>query len=294
MDSERKTIPPFLYFFLISFLTTLVFIMVGIIAVAPFSLKSTATIVIILSVFLLYKSGIVGLVAWFTERKSNNKEFLVKFIGRYQGGFFGIIIGGFLGAKILDLLGQTNFLGFIAGALGLYFAGRWIGPKVSYNIAGLLEKVAPIRVYQEQEIVIKAMPAKTASQFVFIIALPLAFVIIGLLLSYFEVPIGYMIEYLPIARIIVILLSIFVIIYPWLMKKRWRMKYKSSTSSPDSMVFWLGIPLSVVPAVYGFILFVGVGASFLELCCFALASTIAGIIWSLNEHSLKERKLPSD
>jgi hypothetical protein len=73
------------------------------------------------------------------------------------------------------------------------------------------------------------------------------------------------------------------------MKKRWRMKYQSSTSSPDSMVFLAGMPFSVAPAVYGFLLFVG-GASFLELCCFALASTIAGIIWSLNEPSLKERK----
>jgi len=285
MQNERKPISSLLYFILISSLTNLTFLVAGIALLALFSFQLTGFALQIIIFLLLWKGGLVGLVAWFSHKKAYNKEFLVKFVGIYLGRFFGIFVGGFLGARISNMLKQADIIGFIVGALAFYFAGRWIGSKVSVLIGEQLDKVFYISETPESE---KIADVKSANRFTLIafilysVVLPLLFVIIGLLINYFDIPIGYLTELLPISRIVVIAFSIFSVCSPWLMKNRWLTKFQTTTSSPESVIYWLGLVFSIVPVVYGFILFIAMGASIIELCFYAAVSSIAAIIWSMN------------
>jgi hypothetical protein len=135
---------------------------------------------------------------------------------------------------------------------------------------------------------VNVVDTKSSSRFVsigFILygaILPFLLVVIGLLMNYFDVPIGYLPELLPVSRIVVIVFSIFSICAPWILKSRWTSKYQAMTSSPESIVYWLGLVFSIVPAIYGFVLFLAMGASIVELCFYAIVSSIAAIIWNMN------------
>jgi hypothetical protein len=213
----------------------------------------------------------------------------VKFIGIYLGRFYGLLIGGFLGARIAGMFRQADIIGFMIGALAFYFAGRWVGSKTSITIGNLLDKVFSFTKADEQEKVVEAKPLKDIFLALYIVVLPLLFVVIALLLNYYDVPIGYLVEWLPISRIIVIALSIFSIASPWLIRKR-GLKFQSTAALSESTISWLGVTLSIIPAVYGFILFVAMGASIIELCLFAITSFFAAIIWSANNQMLKKQQ----
>ena len=212
MHSSKRTVSPFLYFILVSSLTNLVFLLIGIVGLALFSVKLSEIGLLIIVFLLLWKGALVGFFSWFSHKKANNKDFLVKFIGIYLGRFFGILIGGFLGYEIADTFKQSNFIGFVVGALAFYFAGRWTGSKISTFIGTQLDKVLSI---PESQVTGNVVDTKSASRFVSIgfllygVILPFLLVIIGLLMNYFYVPIGYLPELLPVSRIVVIVLSIF-------------------------------------------------------------------------------------
>lgn len=293
MQSSQKTISPFLYFILISSLTNLVFLLIGAVELALFSAKLSGFGLLIIIFLLVWKGALVGFVSWFSHKKANNKDFLVKFIGIYLGRFFGIIIGGFLGYEVADTLKQSNLIGFVIGALAFYFAGRWIGSKISTLIGAQLDKVLSI---PESQATVNVADTKSTSRLasmgfiLYGVILPFLLAIIGLLMNYFDVPIGYLPELLPVSRIVVIVFSIFSICAPWLLKSRWISKYQTLTSSPESIVYWLGLVFSTVPAIYGFVLFLAMGASIIELCFYAVASSIAAIIWNMNNKvTLKQR-----
>jgi len=286
VKSSKRTISPLLYFILISSFTNLAFLVFGIVLLALFAVKLSDIGLQIIIFLLFWKGGLVGFVSWYWHKRADNKDFLVKFIGIYLGRFFGIIIGGFIGYRIFDTLKQSNFIGLIVGALALYFAGRWVGSKVSIQIGKQLDKVFSI---PEIEVAGKVADTKLARKFastgfiLYGVILPLLLVIIGLLMNYYDVPIGYFPELLPISRIVVIIFSIFSICSPWLLKNRWLNKYQTTTSSPESVIYWLGLVFSVIPVVYGFILFLAMGASIIELSVYAVVSSVATIIWSMNQ-----------
>ena len=150
MQSSKRTVSPFLYFILISSLTNLVFLLIGMVGLALFSVKLSGIGLLIIVFLLLWKGALVGFVSWFSHKKANNKDFLVKFIGIYLGRFFGIIIGGFLGYEIADTLKLSNLIGFVIGTLAFYFAGRWIGSKISTLIGAQLDKVLSIPDLKQQ------------------------------------------------------------------------------------------------------------------------------------------------
>ena len=285
MQSSKRTILPLLYFILISSLTDLTFLVAGIVLLTLFSVKLSGFGQQIIIFLLLWKGALVGFVSWFSHKNANNKDFLVKFIGIYLGRFFGILIGGFLGTRIFDTLKQSTLSGFIVGALAFYFAGRWIGSKVSILIGKQLDKVFSI---PETPVAERFADTKSVNRFATIgfmlygVILPFLLVVIGLLINYFDVPIGYLPELLPISRIVVIVLSFFSICAPWLLKNRWLNKYQTTTSSPESLVYWLGLVFAMVPVLYGFVLFIAMGTSLIELCFYAVASFTAAIIWNTN------------
>ena len=285
MQNKRKEISALWYFILISSLTNLTFLLVGIAFLALFSFQLSDIAVKIIIFLLLWKGGIVGFVTWFSHKQTYNKDFLVKFIGIYIGRFFGIFIGGFLGVGISNLLNQAGLIGFTVGALVFYFTGRWIGSRVSTLIAEQVEKIFFISEISRSE---KRSDVKSTHRFTLIgfilygAVLPGLLVMIGLFINYFDLPVGYLIELLPISRVVVIVLSIFSICFPWLMKHRWLTRFQSKTASPDSVSYWAGLVFSVAPVVYGFLLFIAMGASVLELGLYAVVSSVAAILWSMN------------
>jgi hypothetical protein len=182
MQSAKRTISPLLYFILISSLTNIVFLAVGLVllAILSFDLSSFGLKIIIF--LLLWKGVLVGFVSWFWHKKANNKDFLVKFIGIYLGRFFGIFIGGFLGARIFDILEQSTLIGFIVGALLLYFAGRWIGSRISTLIGKQLDKVFFLPEIQKPESI---ADVRSASRFAYI-----GFIIYGVIFPFLLMIIG--------------------------------------------------------------------------------------------------------
>lgn len=293
MQNSKRIISPLLYFILISSLTNLVFLIIGMVGLALFSAKLSGLGLLIIIFLLVWKGALVGFVSWFLHKKSNNKDFLVKFIGIYLGRFFGIILGGFLGYEVADAFKLSSLIGFVIGALIFYFAGRWTGSKISTMIGTQLDKVLSI---PDTQVTGNVVDTKSVSKFVSIgfllygVILPLLLVAIGLLINYFDVPVGYLPELLTTSRIVVIVLSIFSIVSPWLLKSRWLSKYQATTSSPESIIYWLGLVFSIVPVIYGFVLFLAMGTSIVELCFFAIVSSIAAIIWNMNNKvTLKQR-----
>lgn len=288
MQNPKRTISPLLYFILISSLTNLVFLIIGMVGLALLSVKLSGLGLLIIIFLLVWKGALVGFVSWFSHKKANNKDFLVKFIGIYLGRFFGIVLGGFLGYEVADTLKLSNLIGFVIGALAFYFAGRWIGSKTSILIGAQLDKILSI---PESQATLNIADTKSTRRFasmgviLYGVILPFLLVIIGLLMNYFEVPIGYLPELLSVSRIVVIVFSVFSISAPWLLKSRWISKYQTMTSSPESIVYWLGLVFSIVPAIYGFVLFLAMGASIVELCFYAIVSSIAAIIWNMHNRA---------
>ncbi len=289
MSNDRKVISPFLYYFILSVLTSLIFTIVGLLVFAVLSRRVPDTFAIaIISLLFLWECAIALFVSWFAHKKSSNKDFSVKFIGFSLGRFYGIFIGGLLGARIAEVLRQASFIGFIAGAFTFYLAGRWLGSRVSTFISRQIDKLFLIQESQEPKKTVELIFPNKISAMFFVFA-PLLFVLAGLLLYYFDIPIGYLPELLPITRVMVIASTIFSISYPWFMTSRWRKKSELNSTSPESLIFTLGLVYSMVPAMAGIILFVGMGASIAELCLFAVISSIAAVVWIAKHPIPKEQ-----
>jgi hypothetical protein len=270
MEDKKREISLVFYYVLIAGFTNLVFLAVGILV--SILLKLSETLIIIVLIILLVKSGVVGFVTWALHRQSRiNREFAVKFIGMYFGRFYGLIAGAILGAEI------AKGIGAIVGALLFYYIGRWLGSKISISISKQIENVFAL---QEKQVgaAVKATHSKKYFSTLYIVFFPLFFVFIAYLFNYYGIQINYPVGWLPIARAIAIVLSIFSIFYPWIMRRQWKAKILSNEVSPGFDVFWIGLTLSVVPVIYGFVLFF-LGASILELCFFAIASSGAAILW---------------
>jgi len=293
MESKKIAVKPFLYYMLLSSLTNLVYLVIGLIAITFFSLNIKGEVAVILVIVLVWKGALVGFITWVYHRQSHNKEFAVKFIGLYLGRFFGILIGGFLGVRIANLVMQRlEFVGFIIGALSFYFVGRWIGATISFAISGQLDKVISI-IENEQPLVSveKASLFKRIALIIYTVVLPLLFVIIGVLINYLGIDFDTFVEFLPAARIFAVVLIVISLFYPWFITKRLLIKPQINISSSKAVFYWLGLSLSIVPLVYGFFLFLVFGASIIELCVYALISSIAGIVWNASNHQVEEIKI---
>jgi positive regulator of sigma E activity len=280
MSKETKLISPLLYYTLVSGVTNLVFIASGVIAFVIFSIKVPNILITVILFLLIWKEVIIGFIAWSGYKKTGNKEFFVDYIGKYLGRFFGSFAGAFMGDYIASMIfGKGELIGAIVGAYSFNFPGRWLGSLISTTISVQLDKVITIEEVHIEEVVIRKKPRTRFVSILYVFIVPLIFVIIGLLLSYFDIRGSFFSEYVTIARIIAIVYSLFGFAFPWLMKKHWMEKYQPSTSRPEVVVGVLGLAISVIPVLCGFILFIAFGASIWELCAFAVASSVVAIIW---------------
>jgi len=220
----------------------------------------------------LQKSLIVGFVTHSAHKQGRfDKVSGTSFVGLYFGRFFGLIIGAFIGAQI------AKGIGAIVGALLFYFAGRWVGSKIGFFIGHLLDSNLPVADVTE---IVVAQPSPSKKWLV--IAYAAIFPLLWVLIAFFFKFIGIQFadtpaDWLPTARIIVIVFSVFSLIAPWLLQKRMPQNQMSYSMFG---AFGLGLVLSVIPVVYGFFLFT-MGASIIELGVFAVISSLAAIIWSI-------------
>jgi hypothetical protein len=272
MHNEKRTISPLLYYLLTAGLTNLIFVVVGAVVVVLLSptLKLDTILVGVIIFVLLQKSLIVGYVTYsFHKQGRFDKVSGTRVIGFYFGRLFGLLIGAFIGSKI------GGGIGALIGAIAFYFLGRWIGFKVGFVVGRLLDKNLPVADLSEK-VVARPSPSKR----LFFVAYAAIFPLLMLLLASFfkfnhiQLP-NSPANTLPTARIIVIALSIFSLVAPWFIQRR--MSQKQIPNSAFSL-FWIGLALSFAPVIYGFFLFI-LGASILELGVFAVASSLAAIIW---------------
>jgi MFS family permease len=204
----------------------------------------------------------------------------VDYIGKYLGRFFGVFAGAFIGTYIVTkILGKGEIIGAIVGAYSFYFLGRWLGSLVSTTISGQLDMIVTIEEVHLDEIVIRKKLRTRFVSILYVFILSLIFVIIDLLFSYFDIRFNINPEYLPIARILGIVYSLFAFALSLFMKKRWMEKYQPITSRPEFIVGMIGLGISSIPVLCGFILFTVFGASIWEFCAFSVASSMVAIIW---------------
>jgi hypothetical protein len=270
MQAEKRQISLFWYHILHASLTNLTFLAIG--CLIAFLYKLNDTLIIIVIIILLVKSGVIGFVTWsLNKRAIITKDFSVNFIGSYFGRFYGMVAGGLIGAVI------AKGIGAIAGAFGFYFIGRWAGARLGINLGQQLDKVFSIRDKQDSPMVRDTNLKRYFPAF-YIVFTPLIFIILALLLDYYDILFTEPVSWLPIARAVAILLSLFVFLYPWAMRKQWATKKAVNKNLSGFDFNWIGLGLSAIPVVYGFALFF-LGASLLEMCCFAIASSASAAIW---------------
>ncbi len=270
------------YYLLVSSLANSVFVVVGtmIFLLVSQAWKFDTILIIVILFFLLQKSLVVGFGTYWAHKQGRfDKVSGTRFVGFYYGRFFGLIIGAYIGSHI------AKGIGAIIGALTLYFAGRWIGSKVGFLIGHILDSNLPVADIQEKDIA-KSSPSKTLFVVIYAAIFPFLIMLLALFFVLNDIKfVGLSTDWLPTARIIVIALSLFSIVSPWLIQKH---MLPNQVSNPAFNIFWLGLGLSVIPAIYGFVLFT-MGASMIELGVFAIASSLAAIIWSIKT-SVKNQK----
>jgi hypothetical protein len=240
---------------------------------------------LIFAYLVIWKGTVLGVVAGVFHKRQANNEFLVHFIGRYHGRFSGMLLGGMSGAKLAAGFHQSAALGGLIGALLLYIGGRSIGPKVSLFVSKLLDT----------KFVIKRTPAhpkqpKGPSYLPYMIvasvaSLPILFTIIGLSADRWGIHINDYSHYLPAARIIGTVLSLYALSFPWMINQGWLLKARPVAIPRQEAMYVLGLTFSVVPALYGFILFFAFGATRIEFLVFEAAAMLAIVVW-LRSHPI--------
>ena len=266
----KKLTSPFLFYFSITVLTNLVFLaIVSSLSLILFhTIKVKSIIIYGLLIFLLFR---IVIVSWMiSKRFSVGQISNSRFIGIYFGRYFGLLIGGMLGYKI------ASGVWMLVGALAFYFVGRWIGSHVGHSINSLVERYYSIPDTHKLEIVTANRPKR--SHFIYYVILPWLLVLAVVLFMIFDIRLSYVPELLPFARVIAILLSILIITFSWLAANGWLPNSLTARSLTELESVTLGRNLSILPVIFGFILY-ALGASLLEMVCFALASSFTAWYW---------------
>ncbi len=246
------------------------------------------TWLLILVIYLLWKSVIVSIALRLSHNKFTDKEFFVKFLGRFYGRFLGLIVGGFIGGEVFTSFHLEDFIGFFVGGVIFYFIGRWLGSYLSLAISRQVDKSLRFSIPPVTDEIVKTsqkFPILFISYSIFYLGL-VTFITAGLLIDYFHVQVGFFPEYLYVARIIAIILSIFTLIYPWFMRKSWLTKYSKDIDAQKTMVNILGLASIVAPAVYGLTLFLAFGISLVEFFGYIAISFVVSAIWWLKNRTI--------
>jgi hypothetical protein len=269
-------LPRPLYYVLITTITELILVSGAILILLPTGFLKQLPLGV-LGFFLIYKTIIATVVLIIMDRKRwQEQAVIVRGGGLLLGHVVGLLLGGILGGRYWGVLGA------IVGVITLYLILGRIGAKISSAIGNQLNRAffSPEEV-ESLSTVRLAVPTGLLL-IIYGLVVPALFVSIALFLNNSSISISKYSEDLPTARTVVIALSLVSIVFPWLLRPRWMMKSTSNTMARENAIFILGMGFSVASVVYGFFLFLVFGASIVELSIFALASSLAAIIWGTN------------
>ncbi len=267
------TMPRPLYHFLVSGITQFVLLIAAVILLLPTGLLLQLPLPMLGAVFL-YNVIIATLVAIvLTNNNLDNNPSVIKGAGLVLGHLVGLTVGAFVGSRY----GGT--LWAIVGAAALYFLVGWIGSKVSTATATELEKLnAPRWESDRDKLLRSSVRRKRPVWFVYGAAIPPLLLVAAVFVKIAGLPVGQYASVLPMARTVIVVLSLISILIPWLRRTRW-MQRRQDELSRSSMLALVGFLLSLAPAFYGFLLYIAFGLSVTELMLFALAASIATATW---------------
>ena len=284
MQNKKRTILLLFYYLLVSGLTNLVYVVLAVIILGylPPIWKVDTNLIIILFFFLLEKSLIIGSITYWAQKHSRfDKASGTKYLGGYYGRFFGLFIGVFKGVSIARGAHKAEGISVVIGIFTVftfYFTGRWIGPKVGLLISHLVDNYLPIQDGRENATE-KSLPSRKLFIVLYSAFFPWLMVLTAFLLQMNNMQFNYSLSnWLPVARFVVIAISFISFVAPWLIQKRLSQKQMKNSGLH---IFLIGLSFSALPVIYAFCMFLIMDASIIEVSFFAVASSLAAIIWSI-------------
>ncbi len=267
--------PGLVYHLLVSLLTQFVLAIAAFLILLPAGLLGRLPLSMIGFLFF-YNVIIATLVAvMLTGANSANKHAVVKGGGLVLGHFVGLLLGGFLGLEFGGILWA------IGAAALLYFVLGWVGARISLAVAARLDREAdPASPRDLQTALRLASRPSTSSLFLYGAVIPGLLMAAAVLLRSAGLPFAQYAHVLPTARMVLVVLSLISIAIPWLPRRR--VVRRRGQLSRSSMLWLIGLGLSLAPAFYGFLLFVAFDMSLAELSLFAVVASMAATAWGVS------------
>jgi hypothetical protein len=264
-------VPRPLYYLLVTTITQfilaigaiLIVLLTGLLGRLPWSM---------IAFLLAYNIIVATLVAVIlTNNSLQNKKPVLKGGGLVLGHLVGLIVGGFVG---------SHYGGAVMAAIGavaLYFVVGWLGSKVSYAVGGELDRLSSAPTESDAEKLIRSAARRsTNTLFMYGAVIPALFLVAAIFLKSSGLAIAQYPAILPVARILLIAVSLLSVLIPWLRRSRWL-----GRASNESRLDFAGLSLSLAPAICGFLLFVAFGMSIAELGLFAFVAAVATTTWGV-------------
>lgn len=271
MTIEMQSTRP-LYYLVVTTITQFILAVAAILLLLPTGLLGRLPLTMI-GFLLLYNILIATLVAGILANNgSPDESAILKGGGLVLGHLVGLMLGGFAGAQ------YGGAIWAICGAVVLYFVVGWIGSRVSLLVAAELDFLTSAALEPQSQIQVRHRNQNTSRLFLYGAVIPLLFMAAAVLVKDSGLPVAQYAGVLPLARILLALLSIFSILIPWLRGAQW-LKRANSTLSSEPVVRFVGLSLCLAPAIFGFLLFVAFGMSIAELSLFAATASIATATW---------------
>jgi len=269
-------LPRPLYYLLITTTTELALVSGAVLILLPTGFLKNLPLGV-LGFLLVYKTIIATIVLAIMARKRwQENAVIVKGGGMLLGHIVGLLLGCILGGRYAGVFGA------IVGIIVFYLIVGRIGAKISSAIGNQLDRIISPTEGTETVNTVRLARSTGWLLITYGLVVPALFLMIAIFMNTSAISIMQYSKELPTARIVVIALSLFSILLPWLLRTRWMMKSTTSIVARENAIFVLGMGLSVAPVIYGFFLFFAFGASIIELCIFAFASSLAAIVWSAN------------
>jgi len=263
-----------LYYFLVTIITQFILAIGAMILLVPTGLLASLPLQM-LGILMAYNVLVATFVAAIISgQQGQNEESIERGAGLVLGHLVGLVLGGFVGGE------YGGPVWAIGGAVICYFVVGWVGSRISLAVGNELDKLSTATYEPQSRIQVRTAKQSPSYLFFYGAVVPLFFMTAAMLVKTSGLPVALSPEVLPTARLVLIGLSLFSIAIPWLRRPEWQKH--THTLSHEPAVPFVGLGLSLAPAIFGFLLFVGFGISLAELSVFSVAASIATAIWGVN------------
>ncbi len=265
------TVPRPLYYFLATTITQFVLAVAAILLLLPIGLLGRLPLSAI-TPLLAYNIIVATLLAVvLTNNSAENKTPVLKGGGLVLGHLVGLLLGGFVGLRY----GGT--VAAIIGAVLGYFVLGWLGSGLCLLVGRELDWLTHASTENGAEKLLHAAARrKVNSLFIYGGVIPALFLVVAIFIRNSGFLVAQYAQVLPVARIVLVALSVLSILVPWLRRLRPAARTPAGTGLSIA-----GLGLSLSPAIFGFLLFWAFGLSIVELSLFAIVAAIATTIWAV-------------